>query len=990
MKSLVFAVLASVCLHMAFAGEASHHLPTLAMTVVAEGNQQQKDSFDDLLAVELSHQSVLRIVDRQKMRAILKEHAIALSNIGNAQNAIALGKFVGADYLLHVSRGKKTAALRLVEVASGQVKVEGEVALRDDLTLSAVAIREKVLAALRPESQAAHRLTVGIAAFPNRSGTDRSDKLGIELQKALRKRLQERPWAVVLERQYPTALLEEADLARAGLTRGKAIESLPPADLVILGSLEDCDRSFDAGMPWSVRFDLTLCLRGQNTQVVRKCSSDGVGATADHIMAKIDELWRRPTSPNVILEKELWRRQALYLMPDPCETTTIGAVPNFYSSSAETRKETIRAWENILLLDGNDADAMTRLGFCLIGFNGWAAFHDQAAVARVVAGSRLVERGFRSAPNNSRADTLVCCLETIRRVAPTRAREMAEFIADHRNQFKHADHQYVKSALVAPASGRDRGPGGDETGWTRAIQRADKDPDTLILSMSQVIRGERSYEPNPVSLKRNATILAKYLDSRDPVVQFVVHTVMGQMLCRTEQDPAGLEHLAKATDLLEKASARCSPAYSYHVNQVYRLRVEACLLFGRQDEAKQTALVGTKQLMTGKRFDESVAWLYNYCAMEALGPGQEKEALAVCNAYLAAAGKTYLASWDPAPGIAVKREELLARLAGKPIPSLGGLRLVKGTGPQLSMRMAATEENVWMVSSQSSGYAFSGGLALRCGRGDESVTKVLPDMLRRATCVAATKNYLFFGGPEGLYKLDTKGTFLKHYDQKDGAMPRGSILDLCAGGGKIYFAFQGTPRYGIGVMDPASDKISILVPSGREVKDGTEPRVISQVRWDAVGSHLYARFSHYPTNRFPWITYEYIWTPENNTWQRLFAHGLERPKGTPQLIVSQGDETVIVIDVGESAEFQFQKTGQKVTADVPIRLLMGEPAWDEHRLWAATPSGLYEIDRNTGRVDWLAYEKNNLFMSVLKHGSQLYVATSQGLYCRQIPEFAGK
>jgi transcriptional regulator with XRE-family HTH domain len=69
-------------------------------------------------------------------------------------NAIALGKFVGADYLLHVLAEKTTATIRLVEVASGQVKLEGQVALRNDLSLSAAAIREKILTALRPESQA--------------------------------------------------------------------------------------------------------------------------------------------------------------------------------------------------------------------------------------------------------------------------------------------------------------------------------------------------------------------------------------------------------------------------------------------------------------------------------------------------------------------------------------------------------------------------------------------------------------------------------------------------------------------------------------------------------------------------------------------------------------------------------------------------------------------------------------------------------------------
>ena len=52
---------------------------------------------------------------------------------------LPLGKFAGADYLLHVliTRNQKLtardkASVRLVEVATGQVKVEDEVALGAD------------------------------------------------------------------------------------------------------------------------------------------------------------------------------------------------------------------------------------------------------------------------------------------------------------------------------------------------------------------------------------------------------------------------------------------------------------------------------------------------------------------------------------------------------------------------------------------------------------------------------------------------------------------------------------------------------------------------------------------------------------------------------------------------------------------------------------------------------------------------------------------
>jgi hypothetical protein len=203
------------------------HKPRLALTVSPPpAAEQDAANWEDLLAIELANQPFLQIVDRQALNAVLKEHAIALSNLNDPKNALALGKFAGADYLLHVAPEKKTAAIRLVEVATGQVKREEQLPLGNDLALSAAAIREKVLAALQPDSQAANRLTVGIAAFVNHSVTNRSDKLNGELQKALRVRLKDKGWAVVLERQYPTELLDEVELARAGKAAAGRLDDL--------------------------------------------------------------------------------------------------------------------------------------------------------------------------------------------------------------------------------------------------------------------------------------------------------------------------------------------------------------------------------------------------------------------------------------------------------------------------------------------------------------------------------------------------------------------------------------------------------------------------------------------------------------------------------------------------------------------------------------------------------------------------------------------
>ena len=995
------------------ATHAGQHMPTLAVAVSSPGpNEPDRKDVEDLLMIELANQPFLKLVDRQAIHAVMQEHAITLGNLNDRTSALTLGKLAGADYLLHVLAEKKTAAIRLVEVATGQVKLEEQVALTDDLALSAAAIREKVLTALRPDSQAANRLTVGIAQFPNRSGTGRSDKLGVELQKALRKRLKDEPWAVVLEGQYPTALLEEVDLARLGLARG-APETLPLADLIILGTVQDVSNEYASGGPWEVKLDVTARLRDRNSRINQTCRSDAIEAAADDIVRKVDKFRRQPTSQAAVPEKELWRCQALYLMPQRCETWSQAIVPNFFWSSDLNRRETIRAWENVLLLDDNDPEAMTYLGVCQIGFNRWS--RDKVAVDLCIAGSRLVERAVRAHPTQVRADTFISCLGPLKDLAPVRAREMAQYVVDHPGQFSHADNYWVKSALAAPLPGAAGDLNALHAGWNRVIQNSQKDPDSVLLAFSEAAGGEQ------FPLEQAAAFLAKHLDSSDPVVQFVAHRAVGEALCRQKKDAAGLQHIDKAIDVLEKAYPRCNCGYSFFLSGVYRLRIEACRLLGRPEKAKQTALAGTRHFMKAARFDDAIAWLYCCCVTEVLGEGQEKESLAVCDAYLAAVKKEYWVGRNPWPRVAAKREELLARLAGRSVPDLGGLRLAKDrrvnicrivafrsakaaffrgakgdtyfcVGPKGTenthgdlplLRMAATGRKMWLVLGGK-----TGGRAMVYAL-DRDETRRLPDIMVQYPgvgeapdilySVAATKDAVFFGGGGGLHKLDANGKLLRHYDQKNAAMPGVNIQDVCEGGGKIYFAFQGSPHQGVAVLDPASDKISVLAPSNLEAKQEAEPLVnVMRLRWDAATPRLYASCYQYWYFEFPMLTHEYHWSLHDKNWQPYPIHE------APWLVVTQADETLVVRVFGDQSEFHFLKTGQKVTAPVPIPLLMGEPAWDQFHIWAPTASGLYEVDRLTGHISWLAYQDGNSFFSLLKHGSRLYVATARGLYYRDI------
>jgi len=958
----------------------NQHAPRLAVTVsVPPASEQNTENWEDLLMIELANQPFLQLVDRQALHAVMKEHAIALSNLSDTKNALALGKFAGADFLLHVAPEEKKASIRLVEVATGQVKLEDTLALANDLAWSSAAIREKVLAALRPDSQAANRLTVGIAAFPNRSGTDRSDKLGIELQKALRSRLKDKAWAVVLERQYPTALLEEVDLARARLVRDKTVEILPPADLVVLGTLQDANNEYVPGKPWEVKLDLTLRLRGRSSQISEQCRSDAIDATADHVMRKIDEFRRQPASQAAVPEKELWRRQALYLMPRQMERWISQdltmwqnrvIIPNFFWSSVLNQREVIRAWENVLLLDDNDPEALNYLGAYLISVR-WR--HElvtakQPAAEGCIAGSLLVERALKTQPNRERAASYVFCVRPLVHLAPARAKEMAQYILDHPEQFKESpEAPWVKVAQTTPLQTTDDGHYAE---LARALSNAEKDPNAaLILFPPGLTRN------GPV--KQYGELLAKYLDSHDPVVQFIVQRALGELLCWQQKDPAALEHFDKAIAVMEAAYERCKDGHRDSMNNIYRLRIEACQFLDQPEEAKKTALAGAKHFSEIGRFDRSIAWLYDHCVTDALGTGQEKQSLAICNAY-GASLKDRHPYYDQWFHLSAKREELLTRLAGKRVPDMSGLQVVKGTEQTglKRIRMAATDGKLWFTSSQSQW--FTGHIsAMVCEHGHNSASRVVG--AKSVWCVATTKDAVFFGGVDGLYKLDVNGELLAQYNRTKASFPGYSVMEACEGGGKIFFVFQGSPQLGIAALDPATDKISVLAPSSHEATWDTEPVVaVGRLWWDAATPRLYACTCFRYDDEVPFLTRQYGWLSPDKPWQR---YPIET---APRFVLSHRDETLLVRVLGKQTEFQFLKAGQKVTAAVPVPSMMGEPAWDDHRIWVPTSSGLYEVDRATSQVTWLAYEDGNWFLSLLKAGDQLYVATSRGLYYREL------
>ena len=284
--------------------------------------------------------------------------------------------------------------------------------------------------------------------------------------------------------------------------------------------------------------------------------------------------------------------------------------------------EVIRCWENVLLLDDRDADAMNHLGAYLISVNrgptAWSAAEKQAAAERCIAGSRLVERALGIQPNRERAASYVFCLRPLLDMAPARAAEMGQYILNHPALFKESpDMPWVKVAQTMPVEAADDGY---RAKLDLALSRAADDPDAVLILCPPGLTRDRAAKPY-------RKLLERHLDSGDPVVQFVVHRALGELLCWQERDPAGLQHFDKAIATMEAARARCKDGHRDSLTGIYQMKIEACRFLGDDEEAGRTALTGAKHFQAVRRFDRSVARLYDYLRDESPWPGP-REAVA--------------------------------------------------------------------------------------------------------------------------------------------------------------------------------------------------------------------------------------------------------------------------------------------------------------------------------------------------------------------------
>jgi hypothetical protein len=558
---------------------------------------------EDILLAELSFEPCLQLIQSLKLRLALEENGIDTNAPADDETAPQLARLAGADYLLSVNSCSDGVSVTLVDVSTGALLWEEELTLHEDVFLTCAAIREKIIRLLDLEPDITEQLTVGVTELKGGEATPRSKTFNARLQKAIRDRLRQQPWATVLPRQQATHGIRQRK--PPPLDVHETIPEGPPLlDLVVFTTLEQTADEREAKV-WNVNSELFLPLTKRTSSFAFTYTSYKEDQAAQYIVQTIDQ-YRREQADffSTRSQSQLWRRQALYLMP---RSSHVGGRYHFDCTSRQQRLDTaqaIRAWENVLLLEPNNTEAKLNLGMALVSFYGYLhsrrlhTVAGKAAEQQALRGSLLVEATMLTEPSRYNCTTFAYLVSL---AIPNRAVEICEFIRANQDMFKRFQ---VHNATLRLTTLR---PETLPNELVKAISNVQNEPQLVLVYFRKL---RRQYHDSPDVV---IDFAQKYTSSESAWIRFCAELTIAETLWHKREDPSCLMHFERAIEAHEGASTVLSNVSAAHhgtVDDIYRQKIWAYLAFGQDEKARETALRGAAYFLDTDRFNCAIDRLF--------------------------------------------------------------------------------------------------------------------------------------------------------------------------------------------------------------------------------------------------------------------------------------------------------------------------------------------------------------------------------------------
>ncbi|HUX00764.1 MAG TPA: hypothetical protein VMY35_07270 [Phycisphaerae bacterium] len=250
------------------AAEETPSRPAVTLAILIEPAGAEAEAIRARLATALEADAEFRVLDRDHISKVLREHALSLS--GAVRAPVQTGRMLGASYLVYAvpqtGGPRPTLGLLCIEVGSGNVLYEKAVALglpQDDAAAPAWVpeIVAGLKACIHEAEQSRDRPSATVLSVTNKSESRRLEFLEDSLRGILEDMLEAKGYRV-LRRRYAGVLAGETALGVSGLVRPDAAVLAEAADLVVAATLTETPSGDTPFERTPIRLRLTVAPKG--------------------------------------------------------------------------------------------------------------------------------------------------------------------------------------------------------------------------------------------------------------------------------------------------------------------------------------------------------------------------------------------------------------------------------------------------------------------------------------------------------------------------------------------------------------------------------------------------------------------------------------------------------------------------------------------------------------------------------------------------------
>ena len=345
------------------AAEEAPSRPAVTLAILVEQDMPaEAEAIRARLAKALEADAEFRVLDRDHISKVLREHALSLSRA--VQAPVRTGRMLGASYLVYAvpqtGGPRPTLSLLCIEVGSGNVLYEKAVAL--DLPQDGAAapawvpeIVAGLKACIHEAEQSRDRPSATVLSVTNKGESRRLEFLEDSLRGILEDRLEAKGYRL-LRRRYAGVLAGETALGVSGLVRPDAAVLAEAADLVVAATFTETPSGDTPFERTPIRLHLTVAPKG--------------GAAADRVITftlagmkdLLPELERTVPSSGAKAPGQDWmlaeqKIEAARLMAD--------LKPLAYVAPTEDHQRQVETARRIIYLDPSAKEAYYYLGISL-------------------------------------------------------------------------------------------------------------------------------------------------------------------------------------------------------------------------------------------------------------------------------------------------------------------------------------------------------------------------------------------------------------------------------------------------------------------------------------------------------------------------------------------------------------------------------------------------------------------------------------------------